>query len=66
MDSLVETAMEMFDATIIESVYPAADQDGFDGGWCADDGARREWGKTPAQASFRLKMAKAKASAGID
>lgn len=43
----LETAtIDLFDAVPILDIYPAADQDGYDGGFVATDGEREAWGET--------------------
>jgi hypothetical protein len=52
--NLETAAIDIFDAAPIMDVYPAADQDGYDGGFVATDGTREAWGETmeAARAEF--------------
>lgn len=56
MQNPISALVDAFDAEQILTVYEAADQDGYKGGWVASDGTLEAHGETPEQAKLALRQ----------
>lgn len=57
-DPLIDAIWQTFgEAEIVRTVSPAADQDGYDGGFVARSENAEAWGKTPESAKLALSAA---------